>query len=62
MPEHLLDELAAGGHPYSLHSSIGDVVPELDVLYMTRVQKERFDESEYAHIKSAFIFKCRYAT
>jgi aspartate carbamoyltransferase catalytic subunit len=22
---------------------------------MTRVQKERFDESEYAHIKSAFI-------
>ncbi|NUY57245.1 aspartate carbamoyltransferase [Salinivibrio sp. MA351] len=55
MPEHLLDELAAGGHPYSLHSSISDVVPELDVLYMTRVQKERFDESEYAHIKSAFI-------
>lgn len=55
MPEHLLDELAAGGHPYSLHSSISDVVPELDVLYMTRVQKERFDESEYAHIKAAFI-------
>ncbi len=31
------------------------LIPKLDILYMTRVQKERFDESEYAHIKSAYI-------
>ncbi|MEZ8144617.1 aspartate carbamoyltransferase [Enterovibrio norvegicus FF-33] len=55
MPDYLLEELDETGIPYSLHSSIEDVVPELDILYMTRVQKERFDESEYAHIKAAFI-------
>ena len=55
MPEYICQELEEQGIPFSLHNSIEDVVPELDILYMTRVQKERFDESEYAHIKSAFI-------
>jgi aspartate carbamoyltransferase catalytic subunit len=31
------------------------VVDDLDILYMTRVQKERFDETEYQHMKSAFL-------
>lgn len=55
MPDYILEELEDAGIPYSLHQNIEDVVPELDILYMTRVQKERFDESEYAHIKAAFI-------
>ncbi|MGY2575076.1 aspartate carbamoyltransferase [Vibrio sp. C8] len=55
MPEYICQELEEQGIQFSLHNSIEDVVPELDILYMTRVQKERFDESEYAHIKSAFI-------
>ncbi len=55
MPDYILEDLEEAKLPYSLHASIEDVVPDLDVLYMTRVQKERFDESEYAHIKSAFI-------
>ena len=32
-----------------------DALPKLDILYMTRVQKERFDETEYQHLKSKFI-------
>ncbi|WP_375751468.1 aspartate carbamoyltransferase [Vibrio sp. HN007] len=55
MPDYICEELDDAGIQYSLHKDIEQVVPELDVLYMTRVQKERFDESEYAHIKSAFI-------
>ncbi|QUM83091.1 aspartate carbamoyltransferase [Moritella sp. 28] len=55
MPDYLLQELRDAGIEYSLHSDIEDVVDDLDVLYMTRVQKERFDESEYAHMKAAFI-------
>jgi len=55
MPDYICQELAEQDIPFSIHSSIEEVVPELDILYMTRVQKERFDESEYAHIKSAFI-------
>lgn len=55
MPEYICEELEEAGIKFSMHQNIEDVVPELDVLYMTRVQKERFDESEYAHMKSAFI-------
>ncbi len=55
MPDYICEELEEQGIQFSLHNSIEEVVPELDILYMTRVQKERFDESEYAHIKSAFI-------
>ncbi|MFA0085324.1 aspartate carbamoyltransferase [Vibrio sp. E150_011] len=55
MPDYICEELSSADIAYSLHASIDEVVPELDVLYMTRVQKERFDESEYAHIKSAFV-------
>ncbi len=55
MPDYICEELDEAGIPYSLHNEMSGVLPELDILYMTRVQKERFDESEYAHIKSAFI-------
>lgn len=33
------------------------MVPELDILYMTRVQKERLDPSEYANVKAQFILR-----
>jgi len=55
MPDYICEELDEAGIEYSLHSDMESVIPELDILYMTRVQKERFDESEYAHIKSAFV-------
>ncbi len=55
MPDYICEELSEAGISYSMHNNIEEVVPDLDVLYMTRVQKERFDESEYAHMKSAFI-------
>lgn len=55
MPDYILDQVKEAGMEYSIHSTMEEVMPELDILYMTRVQKERFDESEYAHIKSAFI-------
>ncbi|MBV7316816.1 aspartate carbamoyltransferase [Shewanella sp. NIFS-20-20] len=58
MPDYILETLDDAGMEYSLHTSIDEVVPALDILYMTRVQKERFDESEYAHIKSAYILSC----
>ncbi|OLQ87004.1 aspartate carbamoyltransferase [Vibrio panuliri] len=55
MPDYICEELDEAGIEYSLHTDMESVIPELDILYMTRVQKERFDESEYAHIKSAYI-------
>lgn len=55
MPDHILQQLQQNGQSYSQHTSIEQVLPQLDILYMTRVQRERLDESEYQHIKSAFI-------
>lgn len=55
MPDYILEELDSKGISYSSHKSIEEVVDSLDVLYMTRVQKERFDEVEYRHINSAFL-------
>ncbi|MDN3680004.1 aspartate carbamoyltransferase [Vibrio tapetis subsp. quintayensis] len=55
MPDYICEELDDAGIKYSLHLEMESTMPELDILYMTRVQKERFDDSEYAHIKSAYV-------
>lgn len=55
MPDYILKMLDDRNIPYSLHNSIEEVVPELDILYMTRVQKERLDPSEYINIKAQYI-------
>ncbi|SJL83618.1 aspartate carbamoyltransferase [Vibrio palustris] len=62
MPDYICEELDEAGIEYSLHQDMDTVIPELDILYMTRVQKERFDESEYAHIKSAFVLTASHLT
>ncbi|WP_305405909.1 aspartate carbamoyltransferase [Photobacterium leiognathi] len=59
MPDYICEELDDAGIAYSLHGDMEDVIPELDILYMTRVQKERFDESEYAHMKAAYILTAK---
>lgn len=41
MPQYILDMLDEKGIAWSLHSAIDDVMAEVDILYMTRVQKER---------------------
>jgi aspartate carbamoyltransferase catalytic subunit len=57
MPSYILKMLDEKGISYSRHNSIEEVVPELDILYMTRVQKERLDPSEYANVKAQFILR-----
>ncbi|WP_026957566.1 aspartate carbamoyltransferase [Aliagarivorans taiwanensis] len=55
MPDYLLEELREKGVKYTEHDGFDGVIDQVDILYMTRVQKERFDETEYQHIKSSFI-------
>ena len=47
MPDYICEELDEKGIGYSVHDSLEEIMPQLDILYMTRVQKERFEESEY---------------
>ena len=42
--------------PYTQSTSLEAVMPELDILYMTRVQKERFfNEEDYLRLKDSYI-------
>ena len=42
--------------PYTEITSLEDAMPELDVLYMTRIQRERFDDIEvYERLKDSYI-------
>lgn len=57
MPQYILDMLDEKGITWSCHQAIDEVVDSLDILYMTRVQKERLDPSEYANVKAQFILR-----
>ena len=42
--------------PYEETSCLEDVLPKLDVLYMTRIQRERFDDpAEYERLKDSYV-------
>ncbi len=54
IPEYIKEELPEGS--YVEISSLDQAMEELDVLYMTRIQRERFlDEGEYMRLKDCYI-------
>lgn len=67
MPKYLLEELEEAGLEYSLHNNYEDILKEVDILYMTRIQKERFEdpkdfekvESSYRIEKEDIVGKCQ---
>ena len=57
LPRYVKDEyLKKPGIPYTQSTSLEAVMPELDVLYMTRVQRERFfNEEDYLRLRDSYI-------
>jgi aspartate carbamoyltransferase len=56
MPAELIDELKAKGIEQAEYTTLDKALPETDVLYVTRVQKERFtDETVYESVKGAYV-------
>ncbi|MDO8755481.1 MAG: aspartate carbamoyltransferase [Anaerolineales bacterium] len=56
MPKEVMDEVAEKGIPQKEFGRLEDVLPETDVLYVTRVQKERFeDPADYEKVKNSFV-------
>ena len=50
------DVLAANEIPYVQTTDLESVMPDLDILYMTRVQRERFfNEEDYLRLKDSYI-------
>ena len=57
VPDYIIkDVLEANGIEYRETRSLEESMPELDILYMTRVQKERFfNEEDYIRLKNSYI-------
>ena len=56
LPKEVMDEVGEKGIPQAEFDSLENVLPETDVLYVTRVQKERFeDPAEYEKVKGAYV-------
>lgn len=56
VPDYITDMLKEKNIPYSEVIKLEDVIADLDMLYMTRVQKERFfNEEDYVRLKDFYI-------
>ena len=57
LPSYVKTEhIRPSGHIYEQTTDLESVMPQLDVLYMTRVQKERFfNEEDYLRLKDSYI-------
>ncbi len=55
MPSEIIQDLEAHGANITETENLSDVIPDADVIYMTRIQKERFpDEDEYHRVAGIF--------
>lgn len=61
VPDYIRTEVfEKKGISYRQVTSMDEVMPELDILYMTRVQKERFfNEADYIRLKDSYILDCK---
>ena len=57
VPDYIREDvLKASGHEFEEVIRLEDAIPKLDLLYMTRVQKERFfNEEDYVRMKDFYI-------
>ena len=57
IPDYIREEVLEDGHQdYVETTDLEAVMPELDILYMTRVQRERFfNEADYIRLKDSYI-------
>ncbi|MFH1864037.1 MAG: aspartate carbamoyltransferase [bacterium] len=56
MPSEIIQELEAKGVQQLEHENLAEVLPETDVLYVTRVQRERFnDPAIYESVKGIYV-------
>jgi len=56
LPDYVLERMRQQGQDYEESEILADCIPELDVLYMTRIQRERFrDAGEYRRLKNVYV-------
>ena len=56
VPSYVKNVLKEKGIPYEQTESLEEAMPKLDILYMTRIQRERFfNEEDYLRLKDSYI-------
>ncbi|MBO4374005.1 MAG: aspartate carbamoyltransferase [Lachnospiraceae bacterium] len=56
LPDYMIDEIKKSGAEFEELTKLEDAMPNLDILYMTRVQRERFfNEEDYVRLKDYYI-------
>ncbi|MDR3091562.1 MAG: aspartate carbamoyltransferase [Clostridiales bacterium] len=56
LPGYVREEIEAAGAPCAETDNLGETIADMDVLYMTRVQRERFfNEEDYVRLKDTYI-------
>lgn len=56
VPDYIRDDLLSGGFDFREVERLEDALGEMDVLYMTRVQRERFfNEEDYIRLRDSYI-------
>lgn len=57
VPGHLIENVVKPAHiPYAEVTGLEEAMADLDILYMTRIQKERFtDAGEYERLKGSYV-------
>jgi aspartate carbamoyltransferase catalytic subunit len=58
LPSYVKRRIKENKLDYFQYTDISEVIPQVDILYMTRIQKERFsDPIEYEKVKNAYILR-----
>jgi len=60
MPDYICKKLRQNNIEFSLHKKIEEVVNKVDILYMTRIQAERFpDQTDYEKLKNIYVLNSK---
>ena len=58
LPSYVKQHIKDNNLKYYQYTELNEVIPKVDILYMTRIQKERFlDPIEYEKVKNAYVLK-----
>ena len=56
VPDYIRDDLVRSGYEFEEVERLEDAIGKMDILYMTRVQRERFfNEADYVRLKDSYI-------
>ncbi|MBE8214872.1 MAG: aspartate carbamoyltransferase [Endozoicomonadaceae bacterium] len=57
LPQYLIEDLDHNHIAYEVYSHLEKAIPQADIIYMTRIQQERLDDTEYQYLVTPYLLK-----